>query len=293
MATSKPKLQGYVEQDLFDRFSEWKAERGIEGDSAALTQLLKEFFGVPSPQVPVPPPDESDIRQIVELLLEEKLPSREEIRISIQEELWDSGKRDFIDGIKAHAENAIASKISQSQAYWESTAASGQEMKKAIAQIEDRITALESNPPSNPSSDTELMSEIADTLHNLEERLEALESRLLQSAKVPESPGDRLAAACISGAVDNSPKPSAQPDSEISPTEKQQKESRLPSDLPPSLSGTELAKRLRIDKSLVTKNRDKSTFETWTAFKDPRGIAWRYMADTKRYEPVRQPTTDH
>lgn len=199
MATDKPKLQGYVEQQLYDRFTQWKAERGIEKDSQALNELLRESFGVPSPQVPAP--DDAHIRQIVELLVEEKL--------------------------------------------------------------EQRL----SNLPSNPPSDTELLSEIADDYHELEDKFQELESRVSSLENLVPVTG-------------RSP--------ENCHTEDTLPEGNLTSELPASLSGTELAKRLKIDKSLVTKNREKVTFEEWTASKDPEGLVWRYMADTKRYQPVEQ-----
>lgn len=265
MPTDKPKLQGYVEHDLAERFTQWKQEKGIDKDSAALNELLKQFFGVPSPQVPAPLPDESDIRQIVELLLEEKLPSRE----------------------------ALAD-----------------EMKKAIAQIEARLEALESsNPSSNPPDDLELLTEIADNLQSLEQRLEALEnansgecdhngeissvereSGLPETANVPESSGDRLEQPEEHAATDRLLKPCVQGILEEVFREDQEKHEqsngRLPSESLSSLSGTELAKRLRIDKSLITKNRVKETFQQWTASKDPQGLAWHYVEDTKRYEPI-------
>jgi hypothetical protein len=256
MATDKPKLQGYVERELLDRFTQWKSERGIDKDSAALNELLREFFGVPR-QAPAPP-------EITE----------ERLRIAIQEELWSSGKRDFIDGIKLEAEKLIAQKVSESQAYWES--------REIISQVTQRLERLEnqmSNPPSNlPSnlpSDTEALSELADDYGELHDQFQELESRVsnLENA-VP---------------VDGR-----------SPSDWHNQEEGLPSELPSNplppekpnglsitdLSGAELARRLRVDPATLIKNRSKSDFEKWAKAKDPQSLAWRYAADTKRYESV-------
>lgn len=44
MPSIKPKIQGYVEPELFSAFEQWRIEQG-KGISEALNDLLKEFFG--------------------------------------------------------------------------------------------------------------------------------------------------------------------------------------------------------------------------------------------------------
>lgn len=49
MPSIKPKIQGYVEEEIFQAFQQWKAEEGIEGMSDALNELFKRFFGFEKP----------------------------------------------------------------------------------------------------------------------------------------------------------------------------------------------------------------------------------------------------
>lgn len=43
----KPKLQGYVQQELFDEFERYRTAHNLS-QSRALEKLLAEFFGKPS-----------------------------------------------------------------------------------------------------------------------------------------------------------------------------------------------------------------------------------------------------
>ncbi len=222
MATDKPKLQGYVERELLDRFTQWKSERGIEKDSAALNELLREFFGVPHQ---VAPP--ANLEDLVEALVEKKLDSR------------------IVE---------LEAKIIE-------------------AMVEQRV----GNLPSNPPSDTETLSQLADDYGELHDHFQELESRV--------------------SSLEN-----AVPVTGRSPSNWHTQTDGLPSELPsnplPSetekpkpislsltgLSGVELAKRLGVNPATLIKNRGKSAFEEWSKARDPQALAWRYAADIKRYE---------
>lgn len=62
MATDRHKIQGYLEAEISERFTAWKKQRGIEKDSAALNELLKEYF---SPAAKTAKIDSAQIEQIV------------------------------------------------------------------------------------------------------------------------------------------------------------------------------------------------------------------------------------
>jgi len=47
MTTERPKIQAYLEPELYSRLQEWKFQQGIEKDSAAINQILLEYFDVP------------------------------------------------------------------------------------------------------------------------------------------------------------------------------------------------------------------------------------------------------
>lgn len=68
MATDNPKIQGYIQPNLHQRFVSWKKERGINKDSLALNVLFREFFGEAVSSAPAPSTDRLEA-------LEEKVAS--------------------------------------------------------------------------------------------------------------------------------------------------------------------------------------------------------------------------
>lgn len=68
MPSIKPKIQGYVQPEIFQAFEQWKAEQGIEGVSEALNELFKQFFGFEKPLL-----DVGLSKEEIEALIEEKL----------------------------------------------------------------------------------------------------------------------------------------------------------------------------------------------------------------------------
>lgn len=69
MPSIKPKIQGYVEEEIFQAFQQWKAEQGIESISDALNELLKRFFGFEK----ATPPSGGLNKEEIEALIEVKL----------------------------------------------------------------------------------------------------------------------------------------------------------------------------------------------------------------------------
>ena len=61
--------------------------------------------------------------------------------------------------------------------------------------------------------------------------------------------------------------------------------------VPQSLIQSELAKRLNVYSSTVYKRRDDPDFAEWSRSKDPEGIAWKYIAETKEFSPVVEMTS--
>jgi hypothetical protein len=60
-----------------------------------------------------------------------------------------------------------------------------------------------------------------------------------------------------------------------------------------TLTQAELSKRLGVDPATLSKNRAKANFPEWSRGKDPKGMAWRYLPEAKRYTPVLStPSTD-
>jgi hypothetical protein len=60
-----------------------------------------------------------------------------------------------------------------------------------------------------------------------------------------------------------------------------------------TVTQAELSKRLGVDPATLSKNRAKANFPEWSRGKDPKGMAWRYLPEAKRYTPVLStPSTD-
>lgn len=55
---------------------------------------------------------------------------------------------------------------------------------------------------------------------------------------------------------------------------------------PKLLLQAELAKRFDVHSSTVYKRRDEPDFAEWSRSKDPEGIAWQYLPDTKQFCPL-------
>lgn len=142
MASTKPKIQGYVEPHLHQRYLDWMKEHTIDSHSQALNQIFSVFFNEP-----LSPPEASIDEEKIRAIVEDLLPSREDIRIEIQEQLWNpaEAKNDFIEGLKFEAQEIISKAVSEEKAYWQAVGASGEEIKLAIAQLNQRIEALENH----------------------------------------------------------------------------------------------------------------------------------------------------
>ncbi|MGK7874139.1 MAG: hypothetical protein AB4426_12740 [Xenococcaceae cyanobacterium] len=56
-----------------------------------------------------------------------------------------------------------------------------------------------------------------------------------------------------------------------------------------SLIQAELAKRLELNSSTVGRRKSDPDFPQWSQSKDPEGIAWKYLSETKMFVPVSNP----
>jgi metal-responsive CopG/Arc/MetJ family transcriptional regulator len=53
------------------------------------------------------------------------------------------------------------------------------------------------------------------------------------------------------------------------------------------LNGTELAKRLGMSQSMISKHKESQELAVWSKEKDPDSIAWSYNPKTKKFSPIR------
>lgn len=57
---------------------------------------------------------------------------------------------------------------------------------------------------------------------------------------------------------------------------------------PKALIQSELAKRFDVHSSTVYKHRDDPSFAEWSRTRDPEGIAWKYLPETKQFSPLEE-----
>jgi hypothetical protein len=145
MGTDKPRIQVYIEPQLYQAFKDWRKGRGIDKDSLALNELIKEYLGV------------SEAEPNYEGLPDDRL------RILIQEELWSSGRQDFIEGIKVHAEKTISKAVAEAKEYWQAIDQKDEikRLTATINQLRGRVEALE-----KASKPIEAIREISNKLHS-------------------------------------------------------------------------------------------------------------------------------
>jgi hypothetical protein len=52
------------------------------------------------------------------------------------------------------------------------------------------------------------------------------------------------------------------------------------------LTGLQLATRLKVHSSVISRKKQKSYFKAWTSQLDPLGLGWKYGSGTRRFHPV-------
>ncbi|NEP01447.1 MAG: hypothetical protein F6K58_22880 [Symploca sp. SIO2E9] len=81
---------------------------------------------------------------------------------------------------------------------------------------------------------------------------------------------------------ENSSSPHSKQDSSDNPLEGERKEEKIAHT---PIIQAELAKRLEVHSSTVGKRKTDPDFPQWSQSKDPEGIAWEYLPDTKEFLP--------
>ncbi|MBC6421629.1 MAG: hypothetical protein GDA43_11260 [Hormoscilla sp. SP5CHS1] len=58
------------------------------------------------------------------------------------------------------------------------------------------------------------------------------------------------------------------------------------------LNQSQLAKRLQVHSSTVSKRKLNANFDEWSCNLDPKGVAWQYSSETKRFYPMKNLSND-
>lgn len=92
MSTDRPRIQGYLEPEVHQRFNQFKQEQGLK-ESPALNQILKEYFGMEDSNQPSASP--LAIEEMIDKSLNEKFKEFNLFRAEFKNEVWLQLKTQF------------------------------------------------------------------------------------------------------------------------------------------------------------------------------------------------------
>ncbi|BAQ66270.1 hypothetical protein GM3709_3035 [Geminocystis sp. NIES-3709] len=137
---------------------------------------------------------------------------------------------------------------------------------------------------SEPDSDTDIAPSLTASFSNTETTT-VIES---QSAKVPEKIVTPVVdEPSTTTVISSQPSPSVSDNFPPSPPPKETEISttNITESNINALNQSELAKRLEVSPSTVGKRRSDADFTLWTQTRDPDGVAWQYIEETKLFIP--------
>lgn len=287
MATDRPRIQVYIDPELYKHYQDWKQERGIEKDSAAFNELLKEFFGEKVIQSEIANPGYAK-EDIEELIAEEcqaglnqikeevaaKLPTKQQIDARVDDYLDEKFKE--LNVFRMEFKTEVWLQLKNQFAIWNKTLQEGLSRVNArIEAVEDKLDIKDGMP-----------SLLQEALHTVEQQRWVIEDLLSKSKGElgSESLDETRSPQEPPGLVEES---SEVESSEVEAVKKSELPDESPDKLPDKLSQTELAQRLNCHKSQVSRHSKQSDFEEWTKERDPDAIAWNYDPKSKRYLSVK------
>lgn len=284
MPSIKPKIQGYVEEEIFQAFQQWKAEEGIEGISDALNELLKRFFGFEKATPAVGGLNKEEIEALIDAKLaaihtwarfaEEKINKMEwRLKMEPEESLLDSPQSPLEESGVAEESKGDYGKSPLEERNWK---------------IGDRVRVLCKSSYKGRLG----------TIIDFDERLgwHVAVDRWWEAVGVSESDIDQRKRGgniwCDPNnmeLIEEEPPPSSleQEDLEANPLPipPQSSEPSISIRLT-GLKQAELERRLKIAKGTLTKRRNKPDFKEWSREQDPNGVGWQWDAIARKYLAV-------
>lgn len=258
MPTDKPRIQVYLEPQLYQRLVEWKEEREISKISEALNQVVAEYFGV-SPQSPIPNSQPSITTEKINEIIGNSLKNfgqMLDLRLDTFQAQIDSLKQE--EQLELGAIQWLKLQVSD-------VADALSKIKGDLGGLNDRLDAVEDS---------------------LEVVLSESPSESLAQSGDTRSP-EQLPQDSTPGLEEgDSPSADVEGDTEEGLAKDSLADQPLPGELPGELGNNALARRLGVSGPTVLKNRLKPNFEEWTRGKDPDAIAWRYDRKKQKFFPV-------
>lgn len=302
MPSIKPKIQGYVEEEIFQAFQQWKAEQGIESISDALNELLKRFFGF------------EKATPAVGGLNKEKIESLDAKLVTIY--TWARFAEERISKIEWRLKmEPEQSPLEESGAVEESKGdCEKSPLEERNWKIGDRVRVLcKSNYQGRLGS-----------IIDFEERLgwhvavdrwweavgvaeSAIDERQRRAGNIWCDPSDMelihqepWEPEIVEGFLEDCKESSQglEEESPLSSLEQEDLEAN-PLPIPPQspepppisirltgLKQAELERRLKIAKGTLTKRRNRPDFKEWSRERDPNGVGWQWDAIARKYLAV-------
>lgn len=291
MPSNKPKLQIYIDPDVEPHLKEWRANREPLTDSAALNELLREFFGIHKERGT------------------EIFDWRWAIKEAIAPVL---GKIEAIERQLATGDEVYSASFSELEIKFE-------EIDKRIGEIEVQLEQERESPQLGINQ--EAMEAEIDSLKEFPEEISLedcqekaiaiLEAQFgqLSKAKLELYPEAQLMDIIfITSPLLNIEQaeeilrrilaaiPATPPLHEILGTEEDEVELNLEGDSPQEspqkspleeLSHGELVQRLKTNKNTLRSKRNQPGFASWAQQRDNRGLIWRWDSERKIYQGFR------
>lgn len=303
MGTDRPRIQAYIEPELYEQFQRWKQNAAIEKDSAALNALLADYF-----------------REQLEPVSQTVSVSRDEIESIIDARVQAEVSRQFsslkhleatIDPrvVNSEVDRAIMARIEENSEFWVNR------LSERLVKVEQ---SLERFINSSAAQYKEIQTDLGERLVAVEDSLEVLLSESPGEAKEPNSPrrsphplpetpapgveevkesnlyperitvktlvNDSVAALNENGDLPSEPLKAES--SELSG----ESSSELPGESSAQSIGplhqAALARRLGCHRVTLNKKQDKPNFAQWTRERDPDAIAWKYDRESKVFVPL-------
>ena len=265
----KPKLQGYVQQELFDEFERFKATHNLN-QSKALEKLLAEYFGKPSAST-LPPNEVASALPLVAALRSELMELKLELTQRLQlleDRLADSSADNSAMPLAGLADESAAPMISLS---------------------DESVTGFFSLVTDSASDSVDIQSGSAyKSVIPLDES--AIESAVVEDAiALPATVSVNSSASESAGEpLVGGPAASEPPEEEAvvveGPAAGESEEVAIAGEPLEPLTSLGLEKRLKKNNSTISRNKDKGNdyFKQWSAELDPDGIAWEFRKGEPR-----------
>lgn len=268
MPTEKPRIQVYLEPELYQKLIEWKEEREISKISEALNQVVAEYFGVSS-QSPIPNSQPSITTEKINEIIGDSLKNfgqMLDLRLDTFQAQIDSLKQE--EQLELGAIQWLKLQVSD-------VADALSKIKGDLGGLNDRLDAVEDSLEVVLSeSPSESLAQSGDT--RSPEQIPQAEAPGLEEADSSN--------ADLEGDTDELIEGTLKPD-ELPSNSPRLSKADLVALLNP-LTQTELAKRLLCHKSMISRHKESGNFEGWSKERDPDAIAWRYDRKRQKFCPV-------